>query len=294
MLPWETLRARDDRRARRRTDLTALEQLEGRQLLSYSSLGYSLPDLQVTGLAGPVASWGSTYQVTVTLQNTGASTMVEPLSLAPAAPGPDRPRWLPRASVRVPSSADAGGQPGGHLPDTTASLARRRHPDRDGHGTGARPERRRAIHRLADASPASGRLPRHRDPLHPPGGEREPVGPGIELRQQHQPGDPGPVHLAGLAEAPGHRARRAADLQPGDTIAPTFQVTNLGTARTDVQGPVQVALVASVDPDFNLGSSIVALYTLPSGIPGQSECTDCAIACRHHGVSSGRTATPTM
>ena len=67
MLPWETLRARAERRARRRTDLAALEQLEGRQLLSYSSLGYSLPDLRISGLAGPVASWGSTYQVTFRL-----------------------------------------------------------------------------------------------------------------------------------------------------------------------------------------------------------------------------------
>src|SRR5271165_3546891 len=62
VLPWETLRARDDRRARRRTDLASLEQLEGRQLLSYSSLGYSLPDLQVRGLAGSVAKWGGSYQ----------------------------------------------------------------------------------------------------------------------------------------------------------------------------------------------------------------------------------------
>ena len=59
-------------------------------------------------------------------------------------------------------------------------------------------------------------------------------------------------------------------LQPGDTVVPTFQITNLGTANTDTQAPVQVALVASVTPDFNLGSSIVALYTLPAGIPGQS------------------------
>ena len=51
---------------------------------------------------------------------------------------------------------------------------------------------------------------------------------------------------------------------------PTFQITNLGTANTDTQAPVQVALVASVTPDFNLGSLIVALYTLPAGIPGQS------------------------
>ena len=27
-------------------------------------------------------------------------------------------------------------------------------------------------------------------------------------------------------------------LQPGDTVAPTFQITNLGTANTDPQGPV--------------------------------------------------------
>ena len=58
VLSWETLRARDDRRARRRTELAPLEQLEGRQLMAYTSLGYSLPDLHVTGQAGPVASLG--------------------------------------------------------------------------------------------------------------------------------------------------------------------------------------------------------------------------------------------
>ena len=38
--------------------------------------------------------------------------------------------------------------------------------------------------------------------------------------------------------------------------------------RADAGGP-EVALVASVSPDFNLGSSIVALYTLPVGDPGR-------------------------
>ncbi|MGZ3415353.1 MAG: hypothetical protein ACXVAT_16155, partial [Isosphaeraceae bacterium] len=123
MLPWETLRARDDRRARRRTDLAALEQLEGRQLLSYSSLGYSLPDLKISGLAGPVASWGSTYQVTVVLQNTGASTIIEPLSLVPASEvtvvnGSLVPPYY------VPSSADAAAsQVGIYLAPRPHSLA---------------------------------------------------------------------------------------------------------------------------------------------------------------------------
>ena len=124
MLPWETLRARDDRRARRRTDLAALEQLEGRQLLSYSSLGYSLPELQISGLAGPVASWGGSYQVTVVLQNTGASTIIEPLSLVPAsevAIGPDGSLVPP---YYVPSSADAAAsQVGIYLAPRPHSLA---------------------------------------------------------------------------------------------------------------------------------------------------------------------------
>ena len=124
MLPWETLRARDDRRARRRTDLAALEQLEGRQLLSYSSLGYSLPDLKISGLAGPVASWGGSYQVTVVLQNTGASTIIEPLSLVPAsevAVGPDGSLVPP---YYVPSSADAAAsQIGIYLAPRPHSLA---------------------------------------------------------------------------------------------------------------------------------------------------------------------------
>ena len=70
-------------------------------------------------------------------------------------------------------------------------------------------------------------------------------------------------------------------LQPGDTVAPTFQITNLGTANTDTQGPVQVALVASTTPDFNLGSSIVGLYTLPTGIPGSSD-TPVSNNAKHH------------
>jgi len=56
-------------------------------------------------------------------------------------------------------------------------------------------------------------------------------------------------------------------MQPGDTISPTIQVENLGTAAS---GPVQVALVASVTPSFTLGSSIVALYTVDN-IPSVSQ-----------------------
>src|SRR5271166_1184809 len=123
VLPWETLRARVERRARRRTDLAALEQLEGRQLLSYSSLGYSLPSLRLSGLAGSVASWGAAYQVTVILQNTGASTMIEPLSLVPASQVAIGPTGSVVPSYYIPSTADATAQIGIYLAPRPRSYA---------------------------------------------------------------------------------------------------------------------------------------------------------------------------
>ena len=56
-------------------------------------------------------------------------------------------------------------------------------------------------------------------------------------------------------------------IQPGDTIAPVIQVANFGPVDTDAQGPVTVALVASVTPTFGPGSSILAQYTI-ANIPG--------------------------
>ena len=77
-----------------------------------------------------------------------------------------------------------------------------------------------------------------------------------------------------------------ATMQPGDTVVPTIQITNSGTAPAPAG--TEVALVASVSPDFNLGSSIVALYTLPSAIPAGSSCPGfaarhgIATSCRRH------------
>ena len=80
-------------------------------------------------------------------------------------------------------------------------------------------------------------------------------------------------------------------MQPGDTIAPTFQITNLGSASTASQGSVQVALVESTTPDFNLGSKIIALYTLPKAIPGQSAAPVVANAHHHARLFNGEATT---
>jgi hypothetical protein len=57
-------------------------------------------------------------------------------------------------------------------------------------------------------------------------------------------------------------------LQPGDTVAPYIQIANLGTAGIPSDTDVEVALVASTTPDFNVGSSIISVYNVSSGVPG--------------------------
>ena len=83
MLPRESRYPRGQRRARRQTDVSALESLEERALLSFTTLGNSLPDLTISGEAGPRAAWGGTIDVSAFLQNIGASTTTEPLSQLP-------------------------------------------------------------------------------------------------------------------------------------------------------------------------------------------------------------------
>src|SRR5262249_39154225 len=47
--------------------------------------GFSLPDLIVSGTAGPRAAWGGTLSVSGFVQNIGASTITEPTQQAPGA-----------------------------------------------------------------------------------------------------------------------------------------------------------------------------------------------------------------
>ena len=207
--------------------------------------------------------------------------------------GCHRPRWFTRTSVLRAELSRCGSQPAQHLSGTQAPLARWRHQDRHHHGTADNPERHRGIQCLADASLATSRIPNLGCLLHPAGGERDEFRAGVELLRQRECANSCPLRLSGAARASGHRLDVPDSLQPGDTIVPTFQITNLGTANTDTQGPVQVALVESVTPTFTLGSTIVATYTLPSGIPGQSDApVRNTLAVTR--VSSGRAPTTTL
>ena len=74
---------RPGRRARRRTTLAAPERLESRDLMASSPLGFSLPDLTITGSAGTRAAWGGTLGVVATIVNQGSSTITNPIAQAP-------------------------------------------------------------------------------------------------------------------------------------------------------------------------------------------------------------------
>ncbi len=104
MVPRDSRRERRSGRPRRRPERISVEGLETRQLMAYSPFGYSLPQLAVTGYAANTASWGGPLTIDVTVQNQGASSLVEPLNLVP---GSTNNTLNTPAGVSTNSTADA-------------------------------------------------------------------------------------------------------------------------------------------------------------------------------------------
>jgi len=230
--------------------------------MAYSALGFSLADLAVTGESAPTTSWGGTLTVQVTLQNLGASTLVEPTSLVPPGQVQVGPDGAIVPSYYTPSQADA--------PDTTVAVylvPRGRRGIAGGiqvgvidapmmsqnniqqfQGTVTLPDRPAGF-------PAAGgytvRLVANADRNVLESNYSNNVSPPMNVTLTPTPATP--MLRATAFEVP-------AGLVPGDTIAPYIQVANLGGAPLTTE--VEVAVVASTSPDFNLGSSIVALYTV--------------------------------
>ena len=150
MLPWESRQARLLKRARRRTDLAAWSNWKTRALLAFSTLGFSLPDLTITGEAGPRAAWGGTLDVSAYLQNIGASTITEPLSQLPTTHGP-----TPGSPYGSTSTADA--------PDSTVASSITRTPSLPRARSRWGRSRLRRFHRTAsNSSPTRSRCRRAR------------------------------------------------------------------------------------------------------------------------------------
>lgn len=215
--------------------------------MAYTPLGYSLPDLTVQGFTAPTAAWDSPLTVTIDVKNTGSSTLIEPLALQPGAT----------------STADAG-------PTQVAVFAA---PQNN------RPNRRAVQIGVFDIPSITQNNVQQftgtfQLPSRPPGFANE--GGAINVFFQINPGRNilesdytnnisrrSPVLIAApLPKLAAVGFALPPTLQPGDTIQPNIQVANFGSVDSSTQGPVTVALVASVDRTFGPGSSVIALYTL--------------------------------
>lgn len=260
MLPRKSRRVRPVRRVRRRAELTTSADLEQRTLLAFSQLGFSLPNLAVSGQVGPRAAWGGVLDVSVLLQNIGASTTTEPLSQVPAT----QPA-TPGSPYGSTSTADA--------PDTVVAVLVTRSPKSlRGAVTIGSFEAPPVSQNSVEQIPAAFTLPA-RPPGFPGGGGKVFVWFVANATQSiSQPANannvsgPVPVRITGrpLPELRAIALGIPNSLHPGDTITPEIQIENFGTADPDLQGPVTVYLVASVTRNFTLGSSIVASYTVNS------------------------------
>jgi hypothetical protein len=266
VLPRESRYSRPERRAQRRTDLTALETLEERTLLSFTTLGYSLPDLTITGEAGQRAAWGGTLGVSVYLQNIGASSTTEPLNQLP-------PTQSQAAGSLYGSTSSAD------VPDSTVKvLLTRSSKSLAGAVTLGTFEAPPLSQNNLEQQQASFTLPSRPRGFAGAGGTfyvwfvANSTDAFLESNYANNISKPVAVQVAPspLPELRAIGLSIPSNLQPGDTIDPVITIENIGTADTDSQGPVTVELVASVTRSFTLGSSVVAKYTV-SNIPAVSE-----------------------
>jgi hypothetical protein len=266
VLPREFRNTHSQRRARRRTDLAILERLEERALLAFSPLGFSLPDLTVTGEAGPRAAWGGKLDVSVYLQNIGASTITEPMSQAPPTEPP-----ITGSLYGSTSSADAPAStvavvlsPSPRSLRGSINLGKIEAPSVAQNSVEQLSAMFTLPSRPAGFAGAGGKFfvffVANSSQSFPEANTGNSVSKPFAVMVTRQP----------LPELRAIALAVPSTLQPGDTIQPTIQIENLGTADPDAQEPVTVDLVASVTRSFTLGSSIIASYTINS-IPAVSQ-----------------------
>ncbi|WP_422925190.1 hypothetical protein [Singulisphaera sp. PoT] len=232
--------------------------------MAYTPLGYSLPDLSITGYAAPTASWGGSVDVSVTVRNTGASTLPEPFAQAP---GDVSSADAPATTVAVYASPRANSSRGQVLVGTFDIPMTRQNTFQQVSSTISLPTQPRGF--AGDGGAIFLRFQ---------------VNPDLAFTEVNYKNNTTAASTRVRIEAPLPQLQAVSldvppVMQPGDTIDPTIQVANVGTTATSIQGPVTVALVASVDRKFGPGSSIVGLYQVAnipaiSTAPSKSDSLD--------------------
>lgn len=240
------------RRSRRPVAAARLESLERRDLLAFTPLGTSLPDLAVAdAFAGPVAAYGGQVAVTIDVSNLGAASLNEPNNLAPGAAG---------ATTSTPTTADvyltrsARARPGTGILLGSVDLT-------------AIPQNRLARFTTTVDMPAA------RPARFPDSGANVFLQVVIDPDREAQDFDRSnnftrrgiPVFLTpNLPQLQATALELPDGLSPGDAVIPELKVANFGSAPTAVQTAVVVQVVASLDTDFGPGDQVLASFTVPN------------------------------
>ncbi|CAN5733490.1 hypothetical protein BH23PLA1_BH23PLA1_07330 [soil metagenome] len=243
-------------RPRRRRNLNTLERLEGRELLAFTPLGFSLPDPAILGAsAGPIAAYGRELAVSVDFANLGASTIVEPLALTPGA----------RSSADLePSQIGVFFSPNARFP-----FARRIQI-----GTidvPALPQN--SLTRVTGVVTLPEFVPRGFPGIGQTGFITVQADPNFQVRDLDRTNNilrrGIPVQIAQpLPDLEAIALDLPPVLNPGDTFLPKLKVANFGAVSTAEQGPVVVQVVAAFDaPFYGPGSEILATFVVED-IPG--------------------------
>jgi len=239
-------------RPRRRAGRAGVEALEGRELLAFTSLGFSLPDLTVRGQAGPVAAYGGTVAVTVDVANLGASSLIEPLAMTPGAPSTAD---APASTVEVLFSPRADGRRAIRL----GSIAVPPVPQND-------------VVRVTGEIALPAIRPRGFPDLGQTGFLFFDVDRDVTFRDfdrtnnRSAVGAPVTIFTA-LPELEAIALEVPTTLNPGDAIAPSFRIANFGAADTIVQAPLLVQIVASQDRTFGPGDLVLASFVIDNVAP---------------------------
>ncbi len=223
--------------------------------MAYSPIGFSPPDLTVSGWTAPVAAWGGPLAVHVEADNIGAASMLAPLNLAQGSPSPtdsapttvevlvstrahNFSHAVEVATISVPSIPQNTIVP----IDQVISLPQQ---PRGFPGDGGNV----FVQLRIDPNKQSLDLDRTNN--------------SFTIKQPVQIAAPLPdLEAISMDTPPG--------IQPGDTVQVNAKIANFGTVDTAAQGPVLVYLVASTDTNFGPGDIVLSQMQIDD-IPPLSE-----------------------
>ena len=235
----------------RRGGFTTVEALERRELLAWSGLYQSLPDLTIQGYAAPVAAYGGQITVNAVIDNLGANTF----------PSYNQSQTAVSTADAPPSQVTVylGRSP--HWPTRVIELG--------SFETPAIPQK--TIVQVEQTLDVPERMQR----FLPPSGGTAYLFFRVDLPEGYPLPDFDPTNNVQRKGVPVQIAPNLPDLyaislevpgtmQAGDAIQPTIKLANYGTANPADQGPFDVLLVASTDKNFGPGDRILERFTVRS------------------------------